>query len=77
MSYPSSFLNGNFEWLDPDNTPRSASGHCVLAVGYNDARQAIHIQDSHGSGQFETGSWWMGYRVVDSSIVQDVYGLLP
>jgi len=77
MSYPNSFLNERFEWADPDSSSRSASGHCVLTIGYSDARQAVHIQDSHGAASFEKGSWWMGYRVVDSSVVQDVYGLLP
>ena len=77
MSYPTAFLNQNFEWLDPDRFPRSASGHCVLAIGYNDARGAIHIQDSRGTGQFDRGCWWMGYRVADSSIIQDAYCLIP
>ncbi len=76
-SYPDSFLNSAFEWLDPDSSERSASGHCVLVTGYNDLRCAIHIQDSHGSGKFEKGCWWMGYRVADSSIVQDAYSLIP
>lgn len=77
MNYPNSFLNSNFEWLDPNSSPRSRSGHCVLAFGYNDAQQALHIQDSHGVGCFERGRWWMGYRVVDSIIVQDAYSLIP
>jgi hypothetical protein len=77
MTYPDSFLNSSFEWLDPESSPRSASGHCVLAFGYNDARQAFHIQDSRGSVTFERGCWWMGYRVADSSIVQDAYSLIP
>lgn len=73
--YPGSFLNSRFEWLDPDNPPRSLAGHCVLAVGYDDGRTCLHIQDSRGSGTFEKGLWWMGYRVVDSSVIQDAYSL--
>jgi hypothetical protein len=76
MGYPTSFLNPRFEWLDPENPPRSLSGHCVLAVGYNDGRTSIHIQDSHGSDAFDRGLWWMGYRVVDSSVVQEAYSLI-
>ena len=77
MGYPGSFLNSRFEWLDPDSPPRSSVGHCVLAVGYNDGRTCLHIQDSHGNGAFDQGLWWMGYRVVDSSVVQDSYSLVP
>jgi hypothetical protein len=75
VGYPESFLNSRFEWLDPNNPPRSLAGHCVLAVGYDDSRTCLHIQDSRGSGIFEKGLWWMGYRVVDSSVIQDVYSL--
>jgi hypothetical protein len=77
VGYPESFLNSRFEWLDPDNPARSSAGHCVLAVGYNDGRTSIHIQDSHGGAAFDQGLWWMGYRVVDSSVVQDAYSLIP
>jgi hypothetical protein len=74
MGYPGNFLNPNFEWL---NTRKAAIGnHCVLAIGYNDARQAIHIQDSRGPGSFDKGCWWMGYLVVDSGFVLDAYSLL-
>ena len=77
MGYPNSFLNSRFEWIDPDNPPLSSAGHCVLSLGYNDGRTCIHIQDSHGDAAFDQGFWWMGYRVVDSSVVQDAYSLIP
>jgi hypothetical protein len=76
LGYPDSFLDGRFEWRNPD-VPSSSSGHCVLVVGYSDARQALHIQDSRGAQRFEQGRWWMGYRVADSAYVQETYGLLP
>ena len=75
-SYPDGFLNRNFEWLEPDLLP-SASGHCVLAVGYSDIRQALRIQDSRGPQAFDGGRWWMANRVVDSEVVQEAYCLLP
>jgi hypothetical protein len=53
------------------------SGHCVLAFGYDDSRQVLHIQDSQGEDAFDGGRWWMGYRVVDSTVVQEVYRLIP
>lgn len=71
------FLNEKLEWLDPDSPPPSRTGHCVLVVGYNDARGVFHIQDSHGAGSFDQGCWWMGYRVVDSSVIQEGYRLIP
>ena len=76
-SRPQSFLNSRFEWLNPESSPLSSAGHCVLVVGYNDARTCFHIQDSRGSSAFDNGLWWMGYRVVDSSVVQEAYSLTP
>lgn len=76
LSYPKTFLNDRFEWLDPE-APGSSSGHCVLVVGYSDARQALRIQDSRGKSAFDGGGWWMGYRVADSAVVQEAYALLP
>lgn len=82
ISYESSFLDSSSAWLDPSSSLSSA-GHCVLATGYNDhlggpAKGAIHIQDSHGTGRFAEGRWWMGYRVVDDpKIFHDAYSLVP
>lgn len=76
-TYPKSFLNRKFEWLDPKSFPVSSSGHCVLATGYDDARSAIHIQDSKGDRMFDNGHWWMGYKVVESLFFQDAYSLIP
>jgi hypothetical protein len=70
------FLNRKFEWLDPERA-LTAGGHCVLATGYSDLRQAIHIQDSRGTSRYERGRWWMGYRVADSRAVQELYCLIP
>jgi len=75
VTYPESFLNENAEWLDPERFDASASGHCVLGLGYSDARRAIHVQDSRGA-RFEQGRWWMGYRVIDSPLCQHVYALI-
>jgi hypothetical protein len=45
----------------------------VLITGYDDARQALHVHDSQGTEHFDQGRWWMGYRVVDSSVVVEAY----
>jgi hypothetical protein len=76
LGYPESFLDANQEWLDPLSPARSASHHCVLVRGYRDARQTLRIQDSRGNfPRFDNGCWWMGYRVADSSIIQEAYSL--
>lgn len=77
LGYPKAFLNEKMEWLDPDKPPRTLAGHCVLVTGYDDSRQALHIQDSRGIEAFDEGRWWMGYLVVDSTVVQQVYRLIP
>ena len=74
-AYPN-FLNTQFEWRDP-NLPRSLSGHCVFAFGYDDSRNAFQIQDSRGETEFDRGCWWMGYSIVDSTNVKEAYCLIP
>jgi hypothetical protein len=77
IGYPQFLLSPKFEWLSPDSPPRSMTGHCVLVTGYDDTRQALHIQDSLGEGAFDKGCWWMGYPVVNSTVVSQVYSLIP
>jgi hypothetical protein len=79
MNYPTSFLNDNDEWLDERSPPPSGNRHCVLVVGFDDARAggrgAIRIVDSQGTDVFDRGLWWMAYRVVDSATVHEAYAL--
>jgi hypothetical protein len=75
MNYRQSFGNSNFAWLDPNSPAASSSGHCVVALEYDDTRQALRIQDSQGAARFQNGCWWMGYRVVDSPAVLEAYSL--
>lgn len=77
LDYPGGFLNARSEWLDPNASALSENGHCVLVTGYSDLRGAIHIQDSRGTRRFDRGTWWMGYRIVDSPIVTEIYALIP
>lgn len=67
--YPTDFLNEEGQWDDPENPPRSGAGHCVLVLGFNDAKQAFRIQDSRGSAIFPNGQWWMGYAVAESTVL--------
>ncbi|WP_083345367.1 hypothetical protein [Terriglobus roseus] len=74
-AYPSHFLDLNLEWLSPSSSPPGGTGHCVVAIGYDDVRRCLHIQDWRGDSAFDEGRWWMGYSVVDSSIVREMYSL--
>jgi len=72
--YSENFLEPGFLWSDP-TVSRDVGGHCVLAVGFSDARGAIRIHDCQGPSKFDGGEWWMGYRVVDSAFVVAAFEL--
>jgi hypothetical protein len=76
-TYPGNFLDGDFAWKDPAQFAMTDSGHCVLAYGFDDAKQCLRIQDCQGNATFDQGCWWFGYEVLDSAFVQDVYCLVP
>jgi hypothetical protein len=79
MGYPRAFLNDEHEWLDERTPPPSSSRHCVLVVGFDDLRGraagAVRIVDSQGTGMFDGGMWWMGYRILDSARVHQAFAL--
>jgi hypothetical protein len=75
MNYPGSLKAPNFEWLYANDPMPSASGHCVVALGYDDSRRTFRVQDSQGERLFRKGCWEMGYSIVDSPIVQEIYSL--
>jgi hypothetical protein len=74
-TYPDRFLNARFEWLEPDASAMTLAGHCVVVTGFSDLRQAVRVQDSRASKRFDGGRWWMGYRVLDSPAVLELYSL--
>lgn len=77
QGYPQGFLDARFEWTNPASPPLSTVGHCVLVTGYSDTRLALRVRDSQGTGLFDSGCWWMGYRLADSGVIQDAYSLIP
>jgi hypothetical protein len=77
QSYPDHFLDARSEWTDLNKAPASNVGHCVLITGYSDSRQALRVRDSQGAGRFDSGGWWMGYRLADTGVIQDAYSLIP
>ena len=74
-SYPDNFLNSAGRWLDPETPGDNVYRHCVLVTGYSDAKTALRVLDSQGDTKFKNGSWWIGSRVVDSSLVEEAYSL--
>lgn len=39
-------------------------GHCVVAVGYDDARKAVRCRNSWGQGWGAKGDFWMPYKFI-------------
>jgi hypothetical protein len=48
--------------LDIPGKMNGSSGHAMIAVGYDDARMALRIQNSWGRGFGEGGYAWLGYE---------------
>lgn len=40
--------------------------HAVVACGYDDDRNAVHVRDSRGTAFAERGEWWLPYEVIES-----------
>ena len=75
-NYPENFLTPMREWICAD-VALDSRGHCVALTGFNDARGVFHVHDSQGERrEFDHGGWWMGYNVVDSPVVREIYCLL-
>lgn len=49
------------------STEHVVGGHAVLAVGYNDAKQAILVRNSWGEGWEIKGYFWMPYAYITNS----------
>lgn len=50
-------------------------GHAVLAVGYDDSRQAVLVQNSWGTGWGLGGFFWLPYRYWDDGLADDCWTL--
>ncbi len=73
--YPDAFVDSKFAWTDPTDPAPGRGGHCVVIIGFSDARSAFHIHDSQGADRFDHGRWWMGYQVADSDVVSAAVAL--
>lgn len=66
------------EFLQPMPTPGEAEigGHAVLAVGYDDAKQAVLVRNSWGPEWGEFGHFWMPYAYITSPTLSDDFWTL-
>jgi hypothetical protein len=54
------------EVIDTNDNP--SSHHAMLAIGYDDARQAFRIQNSYGAAWGDRGYAWLTYRLWQRSV---------
>ncbi|MGA7050008.1 MAG: C1 family peptidase [Mycobacterium sp.] len=47
------------------DTKGQPKGHAMLIIGYDDARGAVRIQNSHGTSFGDTGFVWMAYGTLE------------
>ncbi|MBS1563764.1 MAG: peptidase, partial [Bacteroidetes bacterium] len=58
----------------PAASEKVLGGHAVMAVGYSDAKQAVLVRNSWGTGWGIKGYFWMPYAyITDSSLCDDFW----
>lgn len=62
----SSFMSGNWDTSTgvmpiPKKSERIEGGHCVIFIGYDDAKKCFLCQNSWGTGWGQKGKFWMPY----------------
>jgi C1A family cysteine protease len=60
----------------PDLSERPIGGHCMLIVGYSEARSAFLVRNSWGDGWGNSGHHWMPYAYVTSRDLCDDFWVL-
>lgn len=51
-------------------------GHAVLAVGYDDSKQAVLVRNSWGTNWGDNGYFWMPYRFISSRNCADFWSIV-
>lgn len=60
----------------PSTTERVLGGHAVLAVGYDDAKKAIKVRNSWGSGWGLNGYFWLPYDyIANPNLADDMWAI--
>lgn len=78
FSVYNSFENGDVALTGimkmPATDERNIGGHAVMAVGYDDAKQAFLIRNSWGSKWGQKGYFWMPYEyITNKSLAMDFW----
>jgi hypothetical protein len=70
---PSTYVGNGEVRKDPKGHPM---GHAMLIIGYDDARSAVRIQNSHGTSFGDKGFVWMAYDTFQK-LAQDTAFYVP
>lgn len=57
----------------PHQTEQQLGGHCMLIVGYDDAKQCFIVRNSWGMGWGDKGYCYIPYQFVDSHLIMDMW----
>lgn len=75
----SSFMSGNWDRTTgimpiPKRTETIEGGHAVTIIGWDDSKQAFHIQNSWGTSWGQQGKFWMPYSfLLDPQMADDFW----
>ena len=73
-SFMTSTVRGSGIMPMPKPTEKVKGGHAVMAVGYDDAKQAILVRNSWGDGWGQAGHFWMPYAyILNSNLCDDFW----
>lgn len=60
----------------PDKTEKAHGGHAVMAIGYDDAKNAVIVRNSWGTGWGDKGYFYMPYAYIDNNNLCDDFWTL-
>lgn len=60
----------------PDEDDQFEGGHAVLAIGYDDTREALLIRNSWGEQWGNKGYAWLPYKYVEYGLAKDFWTIL-
>ncbi|UKJ06065.1 C1 family peptidase [Solitalea lacus] len=74
LTVDDSFYNmGNNGWVWKRKSGRAYGGHAVAIVGYDDAKNAVKVQNSWGTGWGLGGYFWIDYSLLTSGATNPIY----
>jgi C1A family cysteine protease len=73
MQIDSNFSLVNSEGILPDEVGRSRGGHAMLAIGYDDDKQAFEVLNSWGREWGNKGTFWLPYTRLEEQGIKKGY----